>query len=110
MKATFLLLTTFTAISGSAVLSLPAAAECWMTCPPGTTTTPSAAVQEAPTAEAEPVISPEASKPAMKAEAKEQGSPSSAPAKKKAAPAQATATATPSLKPEAIPTPRAFAG
>ena len=66
MKTTSLLLVSFTAVVRLAVLSLPAAAECWMTCPPGSTATPSGTGQQTPTAETEPVASPEAQKPVAK--------------------------------------------
>ena len=59
MKAKSLLLTILVPVSGLTFLSLPAGAECWMTCPPGSTTTPSATEQTGVTATAEPVASPE---------------------------------------------------
>ena len=68
MKVASLFLCSFTAISGFAILSLPAvAAECWMTCPPGSASTPSAAEQQPPTAAAEPAALPDQQKPITKA-------------------------------------------
>ena len=59
MKAKSLLLTILVPVSGLTFLSLPAGAECWMTCPPGSTATPSATKENGVTATAEPVASPE---------------------------------------------------
>ena len=68
MKVASLFLCSFTAISGFAILSLPVvAAECWMTCPPGSASTPSAAEQQPPTAAAEPAALPDQQKPITKA-------------------------------------------
>ena len=39
MKAKSLLLTELLVATGLTLLSLPAGAECWMTCPPGSTAT-----------------------------------------------------------------------
>ena len=41
MKAKSLLLTELLVATGLTLLSLPAGAECWMTCPPGSPATPS---------------------------------------------------------------------
>jgi hypothetical protein len=63
MKAKSLLLTILIPVSGLTFLSLPAGAECWMTCPPGSMATPSATKENGVTATAEPV-SPEELTPA----------------------------------------------
>ena len=68
MKVASLFLGSLTAISGFAILSLPVvAAECWMTCPPGSASTPSIAEQQPPTAAAEPAALPDQQKPITKA-------------------------------------------
>ena len=99
MKAKSLLLTILVPVSGLTFLSLPAGAECWMTCPPGSTTTPSATEQTGVTATAEPV-SPEELTPAKTPETTAKASP--APAKPKAAPIPAEATVEPVASPEEL--------
>jgi hypothetical protein len=107
MKAKSFLLTVVAVTTGLTFLSLPAGAECWMTCPPGSTTTPSAARNQGVTATAEPTASPKLTT-AKKAEGTES---SPTPAKPKAAPIPvgATAPATTAQKTEttakASPTP-----
>jgi len=59
MKAKSLLLTALLVASGLTFLSSPAGAECWMTCPPGSTATPSPTGVQGATATAEPTLSPE---------------------------------------------------
>ena len=66
MKAKSLLLTVLVPATGLAFLSLPAGADCWMTCPPGYTATPSATEEPAT---AEPAASTEELTPAKKPEA-----------------------------------------
>ena len=97
MKAKSLLLTVLVPATGLAFLSLPAGAECWMTCPPGSTATPSATEKPAT---AEPAASTEELTPAKKPEATAKASPTPAPAKPKAAPAPAGATIEPAASPE----------
>ena len=92
MKAKSLLLTILVPVTGLTFLSLPAGAECWMTCPPGSTATPSATNENGVTATAEPVASPEEQIPAKKPEATAKASPAPAPAKPKAAPTPAGAS------------------
>ena len=107
MKVASLFLCSFTAISGFAILSLPAvAAECWMTCPPGSASTPSAAEQQPPTAAAEPAALPDQQKPITKANVTDKSPPAASPAKKKAppAPAETTSKSSPHT-PEAVPMP-----
>jgi hypothetical protein len=82
MKVTALFLFGFTAISGIAMVSLTAAADCWMTCPPGSATS-EAAVQQPPTAE--PVASSPEREPITKAKVTD----------KKSEPAHETATTPP---------------
>ena len=95
-----------TAISGFAILSLPVvAAECWMTCPPGSASTPSVAEQQPPTAAAEPAALPDQQKPITKANVTDKSPPAAAPAKKKAAPAPAETTSKSPHTPEAVPMP-----
>ena len=98
MKAKSLLLTILIPVSGLTFLSLPAGAECWMTCPPGSTTTPSATKENGVTATAEPVASPEKQTLTKTPEATAKASP--APAKPKAAPTPAEATVEPVASPE----------
>jgi hypothetical protein len=105
MKAKSLLLTILIPVSGLTFLSLPAAAECWMTCPPGSTATPSATKENGVTATAEPVASPEKQTLTKTPEATAKASPAPVPAKPKAAPIPAEAT----VEPVASPT-RAEAG
>ena len=99
MKAKSLLLTILVPVSGLTFLSLPAGAECWMTCPPGSTTTPSATKETGVTATAEPV-SPEELTPVKTPEMTAKASP--APAKPKAAPTPAEATVEPVASPEEL--------
>ena len=73
MNAKSLLLTTIVPVIGLAILSLPAGAECWMTCPPGSATTPSATGEQGTAATAEPAASPEEVTPAKKTQATGQG-------------------------------------
>ena len=105
MKTTSLLLVSFTAVSGLGVLSLPAAAECWMTCPPGSTATPSRTCQQTATAEAQPVASPEAQRPVAKADVTDESFPATASAKKKTARPPGVATKPPPIEPKATPAP-----
>jgi hypothetical protein len=59
MKAKSLLLTVFVPVTGLTFLSLPAGAECWITCPPGSTAAPNATETQGATATEELVASPE---------------------------------------------------
>ena len=97
MKAKSLLLTVLVPATGLAFLSLPVSAECWMTCPPGSTETPSTTGTQGATATAESVASPE--EPAKKPETTAKASPTPAPAKPKAASASAGATIEPAASP-----------
>ena len=99
MKAKSLLLTVLVAATGLAFLSLPAGAECWMTCPPGSTATPSATEKPAT---AERAASTEELTPAKKPEATAKASPAPAPAKSKAAEAPAGANVEPTASPEEL--------
>ena len=99
MKAKSLLLTVLVAATGLAFLSLPAGAECWMTCPPGSTASPSA--MEKP-ATAERAASTEELTPAKKPEATAKASPAPAPAKSKAAEAPAGANVEPTASLEEL--------
>ena len=92
MKAKSLLLTILVPVTGLTFLSLPAGAECWMTCPPGSTATPSATNENGVTATAEPVASPEKQTLTKTPEATAKASPAPVPAKPKAAPTAAEAT------------------
>ena len=92
MKAKSLLLT---ALSGLTFLSSPAGAECWMTCPPGSTATPSPTGVQGATATAEPTLSPEEPTQGKKPEAMAKAAPTPVPAKPKAVPATAGATTAP---------------
>jgi hypothetical protein len=105
MKAKSFLLNVVGVATGLTFLSLPAGAECWMTCPPGSTTTQSAAGTQGVTATVEPTASPGLTT-AKKPEATAKVSPTPVPAKPKAAPSPAGATApaeelTTAKKPEA---------
>ena len=64
MKAKSLLLTGLLVVTGLTFLSLPAGAECWMTCPPGSTATPNSTGKQGATATTEPAVSPEERTPA----------------------------------------------
>ena len=68
MKAKSLLLTGLLVGTGLTFLSLPAGAECWMTCPPGSTATPSSTGKQGATATTEPEVSPEERTPAKEPE------------------------------------------
>lgn len=109
MKAKSLLLTILIPITGLTFLSLPAGAECWMTCPPGSTTTEGVTGENGTTATAEPVASPEGLPPAKKPEATAKASPAPAPAKSKAAanPAGSGPATEPSQVQSTSPTPAA---
>ena len=98
MKAKSLPLTILIPVSGLTFLSLPAGAECWMTCPPGSTATPSAAGMQGATATAEPVAASEELTPAKKSKTTVKALP--APAEPKASPVTAGATAEPAALPE----------
>ena len=100
MKAKSLLLTVLIPVSGLTFLSSPASAECWMTCPPGSTATPSATGTQSATATAEPVASPEELTSAKKPKTTAKASP--APAKPKASPVPAGTTAEPVASPEEL--------
>src|SRR6476620_4300052 len=100
MNAKSILLTILIPVIGLTFLSLPAGAECWMTCPPGSTATPSATKENGVTATAEPV-SPEELTPAKTPEMTAKASP--APAKPKAAPTPAEATAEQVASPQELP-------
>ena len=102
MKPKSLLLTILVPVTGLTFLSLPAGAECWMTCPPGSTATPSATNENGVAATAEPVASPEELTPAKTPEATAKASPAPVPAKPKAAPTAAEATAEPVASPEEL--------
>ena len=106
MNVASLFLCKFTAISGFGILSLPAvAAECWMTCPPGSASTPSAAEQQSPTAAAQPAALPDQQEPITKANVTDKSQAAAAPAKKKAAPAPAETASKSPHTPEAVPMP-----
>ena len=96
MKAKYRLLTVLVPATGLAFLSLPAGAECWMTCPPGSTATPSATEKPAT---AEWAASTEELTPAKNPEATAKASPASLPAKVE--PTASTEELTPAKKPEA---------
>ena len=100
MKAKSILLAELVAVAGLMFVSLPAGAECWMTCPPGSTATPSSRGEQGATATVEPTTSPEEATPPKKPEATAKASPTPAPAKPKAAPAPAGATIEPAASPE----------
>jgi|RhiMethySRZTD1v2_1073278.scaffolds.fasta_scaffold260346_3 hypothetical protein len=100
MKAKSLLLTVFVPVTGLTFLSLPAGAECWMTCPPGSTAAPNATGEQGATATAELVASPEELTPAQKPETTAKASPTPVPAKRKASPAPAAETMEPAASPE----------
>ena len=102
MKAKSLLLTILVPVSGLTFLSLPAGAECWMTCPPGSTATPSATKENGVTATAEPVASPEKQTLDQNARSDGQGLSCPRPAKPKAAPTPAEATVEPVASPEEL--------
>jgi len=98
MKAKSLLLTELLVATGLTLLSLPAGAECWMTCPPGSTATPSSTREQGATATTEQAVSPEERTPAKgeltqgkKPEATAKASPVPAPAKPKSVPTPAAA-------------------
>jgi hypothetical protein len=76
-----------------------------MTCPPGSTATPSGTGQQTPTAEAEPVASPEAQRPVAKADVTDESFPATASAKKKTARPPGVATKPPPIEPKATPAP-----
>ena len=105
MRTTFLFLASFTAICGFAFLSWPAAAECWMTCPPGSTAPPSATEQQPSTAETEQLASPEAQKLVTKVEVKNESSRATVPSKKKSAQPPAVANTPPSIEPKTTAAP-----
>ena len=69
MKAKSILLAELVAVAGLMFVSLPAGAECWMTCPPGSTATPSSRGDQGATATVEPTASPEEATPAKMPEA-----------------------------------------
>lgn len=100
MKAKSLLLTALLVASGLTFLSSPAGAECWMTCPPGSTATPSPTGVQGATATAEPTLSPEEPTQGKKPEAMAKAAPTPVPAKPKAVPATAGATTEPAALPE----------
>ena len=87
MKAKSLLLTVFVPVTGLTFLSLPAGAECWMTCPPGSTAAPNATETQGATATEELVATAKAS-------------PTPVPGKRKASPAPAADTMEPAASPE----------
>ena len=107
MKAKSRLLTELLVATGLTLLSLPAGAECWMTCPPGSTATPSSTREQGATATTEQAVSPEERTPAKgeltqgkKPEATAKAASTPAPAKPKAVPAPAGATTEPGAPPE----------
>ena len=107
MKAKSLLLTELLVATGLTLLSLPAGAECWMTCPPGSTATPSSTREQGATATTEQAVSPEERTPAKgeltqgkKPEATAKAASTPAPAKPKVVPAPAGATTEPGAPPE----------
>jgi hypothetical protein len=100
MKAKSLRLTALLVASGLTFLSSPAGAECWMTCPPGSTATPSPTGVQGATATAEPTLSPEEPTQDKKPEAMAKAAPTPVPAKPKAVPATAGATTEPAALPE----------
>jgi hypothetical protein len=104
MTARSLLLTALIPVTGVTLLSLPAGAECWMTCPPGSTTTPRAMGEQGAAATADQAASPEELTPAKKPSATAKASPGPVPAKPKAAPRPVEPTAQPAASPE-DPTP-----
>jgi polysaccharide biosynthesis/export protein len=69
MKAQSLLLAVLVPVAALTFQSLPAGAQCWITCPPGSTAAPNATGTKGATATAEPAASPK--KPAKKPEATE---------------------------------------
>jgi hypothetical protein len=95
MKAKSLLLTGLLVATGLTFLSLPAGAECWMTCPPGSTATPSSTGKQGATATTEPAVSPEERTPAKEPETAAKASTTSVPAKPKAVPTVTGATTEP---------------
>jgi hypothetical protein len=97
MKAKSLLISLLVSVTGLTWLSLPAGAECWMTCPPGSTATPSAMGKQDAAATAEPVTSSEELTQAKKPEATAKAAPAPAP---KASPSPAAATTEPAASPE----------
>ena len=86
MKAKSLLLTIPLAVTALTFLSLPAGAECWVTCPPGSAATPGATGTQGATGAPGPAGSPEELTPAKKPQAMA-----------KAAPAQSSATSGPGV-------------
>lgn len=99
MKAKSILLAALVAVAGLMLESLPAGAECWMTCPPGSTATPSSSVDQGATATVEPAASPQEATPAKKPEATAKASPT-APVTPK--PAAAPAGAEPATEPPSV--------
>jgi hypothetical protein len=102
MKAKSLLLTGLLVATGSTFLSLPAGADCWMTCPPGSTATPSSSGKQGATATTEPAVSPEESTPAKEPETAAKASTTSGPAKPKVVPTATEASTVPAASPEEL--------
>jgi hypothetical protein len=102
MKAKSLLLIGLVAVTGVTFLSLPARAECWMTCPPGSTATPSPTGEQGATATTEPAVSPEERTPVKEPETAAKASTTSVPAKPKAVPTATGATTEPAASPEEL--------
>ena len=102
MKAKSLLLTGLLVATGLTFLSLPAGAECWMTCPPGSTATPNSTGKQGATATTEPAVSPEERTPAKEPETAAKASTTSVPAKPKAVPTATGATTEPAASPEEL--------
>ncbi len=103
MKAKSFLLNVVGVATGLTFLSLPAGAECWMTCPPGSTTTQSAAGTQGVTATVEPTASPGLTT-AKKPEATAKASPTPVP-KATLAPDRAGPATEPPPIPPAAPAP-----
>lgn len=100
MKAKSLLLTGLLVAAGSMLMPFPAGAECWMTCPPGSTATPSPRGEQGATATTEPAVSPEERIPVKEPEAAAKASTTSVPAKPKAVPTATGATTEPAASPD----------
>ena len=100
MKAKSLLLTGLLVVTGLTFLSLPAGAECWMTCPPGSTATPNSTGKQGATATTEPAVSPEERTPAKEPETAAKASTTSVPAKPKAVPTATGAATEPAASPK----------
>ena len=99
MKAKSILLAELVAVAGLIFVPLPAGAECWMVCPPGSTAAPSSKGDQGATATVEPAASPQEATPAKKPKATAKASPT-APVKPR--PAAAPAEAEPATEPPSV--------